>query len=211
MLPFGVQAKVGFAPNTADGDNNSYKSTGGINPDSLSGAQLTHYQVTAAPIDGLSIGIDYAEGSDTTASIAQDPTSGNYYAQYAFGNFKIGYNKGKLETAKTTDKYDTASADTATALNGDAYESDGIGIEFAVNDQLSISFTSEDFSRSDKTMAATASTNSVSTVTSEQRTIMAAYNIGGATLGLAMVDTDNSDYTDNREERKSVISLGMEF
>ena len=86
-----------------------------------------------------------------------------------------------------------------------------MGIEFAVNDQLSISFTSEDFSRTHKTMAATASTNTRNTVTSEQRTIMAAYNIGGATLGVSLIDTENSDYTADREETKTIFSLALAF
>ena len=47
------------------------------------------------------------------------------------------------------------------------YESDGLGIEFAVNDKLSISYTTEDFTRTNKTMAATASTNTRNSVTSE--------------------------------------------
>ena len=53
-------------------------------------------------------------------TVSQEKTGGNVYAQYAFGNFKVGYTKGELEPSKTTDKYGTASADTATALNGDA-------------------------------------------------------------------------------------------
>ena len=60
-------------------------------------------------------------------------------------------------------------------------------------------------------MAATASTNTRNTVTSSQTTIMAAYNIGGATLGLSLVDTDNSDYTANRDETKSIVSLALAF
>ena len=54
-------------------------------------------------------------------------------------------------------------------------------------------------------MAATASTNTRNTVTSSQTTIMA-YNIGGAALGLSLVDTDNSDYTAN-EMKQNLSSL----
>ena len=212
LLPFGIQASVGYAPNTPDGQSNSYKAGGAVGTAAAAGTNATQYKITASPIDGLKIGGDYYEtGGNKLSTVSQEKTGGHVYAQYAFGNFKIGYNKGKLEPAKITDKYDTASADTATALNGDAYESDGVGIEMAVNDQLSISFTSEDFSRTDKTMAATASTNSRATVTSEQRTIMAAYNIGGATLGVSIIDTENSDYTADREESKTVFSLALAF
>ena len=168
--------------------------------------------MTASPIDGLKIGADYYEtGGNKLSTVSQEKTGGNVYAQYAMGNFKVGYTKGKLEPSKTTDKYGTNTADTATALGGDAYESDGIGVEFAVNDALSISYTQEDFSRTHKTMATNASTNTRNTVTSEQTTIMAAYNVGGAVLGVSLIDTDNSDYTANREETKTIFSLAFEF
>ena len=40
---------------------------------------------------------------------------------------------------------------------------------------------------------------------------MAAYNIGGATLGLSLIDTDNSDYTTDRDEQKTIFSLELAF
>ena len=212
LLPFGIQASVGYAPNTPDGQSNSYKAGGAVGDAAAAGTNATQYKVTASPIDGLKIGADYYEtGGNKLGTVSQEKTGGNIYAQYAFGNFKVGYTKGELEPAKTTDKYGTNTADTATALGGDQYESDGMGIEFAVNDQLSISFSSEDFTRTHKTMAATASTNTRNSVTSEQRTIMAAYNIGGATLGVSLIDTENSDYTADREEAKTVFSLALAF
>jgi len=212
LIPFGVELAVGYAPNTADGAGNSYKSAGAVNSASGDGSNATQYRVTAAPIDGLKIGADYYEtGGNKLSTVSQEKTGGNVYAQYSYGNFKFGAYKGKLEPSKTTDKHATASADTATALNGDRYESDGIGVEFAVNDQLSLSYSSEDFTRGDVTMATTASTKTLTNVTSEQRTIMAAYNIGGATLGLSLIDTDNSDYTTDRDEQKTIFSLELAF
>ena len=201
MLPFGLAAKVGFAPNTADGDNNSYKNTGGINPDSLSGGQLMHYQVTASPIDGLSIGADYAEGSDTTASIAQDPTSGNYYAQYAFGNFKIGYNRGYYEPG-------LVNKDTAITQ----YNNEAKGIEFAVNDSLSVSFN-EETAEKETTAAyvAGATTKVKTTVESEMDTLQVAYVIGGATVGIHQLETKNADYLAGKDEKVTIFSLAMEF
>ena len=57
------------------------------------------------------------------------------YAQYAMGNFKVGIFDAFLEPGIAT-KYGTASADTATASNGDRYDFSGYGIEFAVNDAM---------------------------------------------------------------------------
>ena len=88
--------------------------------------QTLHCISYYAPIDGLKIGGYYETGGDKLNNVSQK-TGGNIYAQYAFGNIKVGYTMGELEPSKTTDKYATDTADTATA-GGDAYESDGLGI-----------------------------------------------------------------------------------
>ena len=80
-----------------------------------------------------------------------------------------------------------------------------------MNDALSISYSQEKYERIDKTMAVTATTQTETSVESEADYIQVAYNIGGATLGLALVDTDNSDYTDTKEEKKTIFTIGMEF
>ena len=169
--------------------------------------------MTAAPIDGLKIGADYfTVGGNTTAALGQENTAGNMYAQYAMGNFKFGAYQGYLEPAITDKVAAAGTADTATASNGNQYRFDGMGIEFAVNDQLSVSFTNEEFERRDyAAIAATASSRTVSSITAEQDTIMAAYNIGGATVGVSLIDTSNSDYTAGQDESKTIFSLAMEF
>ena len=213
LLPFGIEAAAGYAPNTADGQGNSAKNAGIQADTAVAGTTATQYRLSAAPIDGLKIGADYFEvGGNVTSALGQENTAGNMYAQYAFGNFKIGAYQGYLEPAIADKDTSAATADTATASNGNQYRFDGLGIEFAVNDQLSVSFTNEEFERRDYVaIAATASSKTVTSVTAEQDTIMAAYNIGGATVGLSLIDTSNSDYVDGKEEHKTVLSLAMEF
>ena len=213
LLPFGVEVAAGFAPNTADGQGNSAKNSGLQADEAITGTQATQYRVSAAPIDGLKIGADYFEtGGNTTAALGQENTAGNMYAQYAFGNFKVGAYQGYLEPGRSTTKGATAAADTATVSNGDQYRFDGLGIEFAINDQLSVSFTNEEFERRQNVaIANTATSNTKTSVTAEQDTIMAAYNIGGATVGLSLVDTSNSDYVTGKDESKTIVSLAMEF
>tara|TARA_Y100001935_G_C17283494_1_gene498908 strand:+ start:349 stop:1437 length:1089 start_codon:yes stop_codon:yes gene_type:complete len=210
LLPFGLSASVGYAPNTSDGQGNSAKSTGGSQTVDADGTNATQYRLTASPIDGLKLGADFYEVGNDLATLGQAKTSGHAYAQYAMGNFKVGIFDAYLEPGIAT-KYGTASADTATASNGDRYDFKGIGIEFAVNDAMSVSYSQEKYKRIDKTMSVTQSTHVESSVEAEADYIQVAYNIGGATLGLAMVDTDNSDYTANKEESKTVFSIALEF
>ena len=213
LIPFGVSVSVGYAPNTTDGQSNSFKSTGGIQATDNDGTNATQYKVTIAPdmVPGLSVGADYYEVGNTTSALAQEKTAGTAYANYKVGNWKFGVFDAYLENAFGTGKYTAKSADTATASNANRYNYSGIGAEFAVNDALSISYSQEKYERIDKTMAETATTQTETSVESEADYIQVAYNIGGATLGLAMVDTDNSDYTDTKEEKKTLFTIGMEF
>jgi len=200
MLPFGIGFKVGFAPNLADGNGNSFKNSGPIQTASLMGDTATQYQITAAPIDGLSVGADYFETDDGTAT-AQDYQSGNYYAQYAMGNWKVGYNKGYYAPA-LSDKNGSVSM----------YENTAYGIEFAINDALSVSYNEE---KSEATtsvaIVAAASTGVKTAVESEMESMQVAYVMGGATLGLAIVEVDNADYVADKEEKKTIFTIAMDF
>ena len=211
LLPFGIEVAAGYAPNTTDGQGNSYKNAGVQADKSLSGTDATQYKLSAAPIDGLKVGADYYHVGGRELLVIQEKTGGNLYAQYAMGNFKFGLYKGYLEPGIIA-KGAANAADTSTALNGNRYDSSGYGVEFAVNDQLSISDTQEDFERKTAAAIVDGAAGAVKTsVTSTQETIMAAYNIGGATVGLTMLETEDSDYTIGQEENKTILSLGMEF
>jgi len=202
MLPFGMTAKIGYVPNTSDANGNSFKNSGPLQTQTATymGDTATQYQLTAAPIDGLSIGADYFETQDGTAT-AQDYESGNYYAQYAMGNFKVGYNKGYYAPALTT-------KNAAVTM----YENTAWGIEFAVNDALSVSYNEETSeATTNVAIAATASSGTKTRVESELETMQVAYVLGGATVGVHIIDVGNADYVSNKEEKKTVFVLTMDF
>ena len=202
LLPFGITAKVGYVPNVGDQTGgNDFKSAGAINPHAEGGNSLMQYRVDAAPIDGLTIGADYAteDGGDT--GTAQNEESGAYYAKYAIGNFKLGYGKSLF-------------APSITNKNGFAtmYETDSYGIEVAVNDQLSISWSNEKSEETKNVAIALGSASGTKTTTESDITSMqAAYVVGGATLGVAITETDDADYKAGKEEKVTVFSIAMEF
>ena len=204
LLPLGLGVKIGYAPNTSDGDSNSYKNTGGVNTRGVDGNSLTQYQVTAAPIAGLKIGADYADFQGAE-NHDQAQSGGNVSLQYAFGNFKVGYMQGFTEKGKAT----YADGD---GSSYDSYEYDAMGVELAVNDQLSVSYSTEEHEAKDKgQIAATKTTRTTKVVTAESDIIQIAYNMGGATLGFTHVDTANSEFTAGKDETKTVASIAMEF
>ena len=201
LLPFGITAKVGYVPNMTDGQGNSFKNSGPVNPQTDTGKQMTGYAVTMAPIDGLKIGADYHTTDGQLSTTVQEGESGNYFAQYAMGNFKVGYSKGHVSVG-LTDKNGAVTE----------YENTSMGVEFALNDALSVSYNDEEFeAKKNVAIAAAATSNTKTTVTSEHESIQVAYNIGGATLGMALVEVGNADYTASKDEKKSIFTLAMEF
>jgi hypothetical protein len=202
LLPFGITAKVGYVPNVSDAaGGNDFKSTGAINPHQQGGNQYVQYRVDATPIDGLKIGADYSTEDGGETGTAQSEESGAYYAQYAFGNFKVGYGKS-LYAPSLSDKQ------TAIIL----YDTTSYGLEFAVNDALSVSVTNEKSDTTKNNAIASGASGSVKTkVEADIDTYQVAYVIGGATLGVAITETANADYVSGKEEKVTVFSLAMEF
>ena len=193
LLPYSTTFKVGVTPGGAGGSANA--SSHSVNGDTH--GDMRQYAVTTAPIDGLKIGADYHTTDGQLSTTVQEGESGNYFAQYAMGNFKVGYSKGHVAPGLT----DKNAAVTK-------YENTSMGIEFAVNDALSISYNDEEFeATTNVAIAAGAASNTKTTVTSEQSSIQVAYNLGGATLGMALIEVDNADYTASNEETKSIFTF----
>jgi hypothetical protein len=201
LLPFGLQAKVGFVPNIGDTTGgNDFKSTGAVNGTGLGGNQATQYNVSMAPIEGLSIAADYTDRDGDTAT-AQEFESGAYGATYAMGNFKVGYGFAGY-AVPLSNKNGSVSK----------YETTSYGIEFAVNDAISLSYSEEKSEAfTDVAIAATKASGTKTSVESEIQSIQAAYVVGGATLGVAVQEADNSDYTTGKEEKMTIFSLVMAF
>jgi hypothetical protein len=206
-LPFGLAGKLAYAPNTADGDNNSYKNGGGQNAQGVDGDSAVMGNITASPVDGLKIGADYITFQNDSGIVYQDQEAGGFFANYAYANIKVGYGERYYAPG-------LAAKVNATAAAG-SYKTDQIGVEFAVNDALSVSYMEEESEQ--KTYgaavdaAAGASPYTKATITAKSKYIMAAYDIGGATLGITNVDTSNSAYVIGADRKLTIVSLAMAF
>tara|TARA_B100001248_G_C27384112_1_gene458680 strand:- start:554 stop:1627 length:1074 start_codon:yes stop_codon:yes gene_type:complete len=206
MLPFGITAKIGYAPSGLASAANDFTATGTINnrlatTDTASaggivlhpgGSSVSHYQVKAAPIDGLSIGADYVEFSGVLGSTEQAPESGSYFATYAFGPAVIGFSETFL-----------AAPMNAITAQVETVENSKFSIGINVNDNLSVSYEEEESQPKLNTEA------TVYTMTSTG--IQAAYTMGGMTLGVAMNDHENAGYTDNKDVKDTVFTVEMAF
>jgi hypothetical protein len=217
LLPYGIVGKIAYAPSSGSaGSINDYKAAGAANEGTFTastaafnttaapfaqtsamGRTAVHYQLKAAPIDGLGLGADYVEYKDLVGATAQDPESGSIYATYAFGPTSVGYSKSYASFAMS--QGGIPSTDLTESVENTKYS-----IAFNVNDDLSISYENEE-SNPDNQTAATEN------YTLEATGIQAAYTVGGMTLALAMNEYSNSQYTQNLDVKNTVFSVAMEF
>ena len=203
LLPLGAQVKVGYVPNMQATAGNSYKASVATNTTEAEGRNMQQAQISLAPIDGLTIKGDVAEvGTHFADANGDDGISANLGAKYTMGQFSIGYTEGGYQPA------------TGAAANDETvyYENKFYGIQFDVNDALSISYNIDESDQTTRTAVAVGATAGTSAVIGmEQETVQLAYTMGGATVGIADVEVDNADYTAGKNETMTVVSLAIAF
>ena len=87
-----------------------------------------------------------------------------------------------------------------------------MGIQFDVNDSLSLSYNVDESQKTVRAAVAAAATTGTTTETEmEQKSIQVAYTTGGATIGIAQAEVSNSDYTAGKDENQTIVSLAVAF
>ena len=205
LLPFGTTVKVAYVPDMNDTTMLSAKESNGASISTHNtGRSLTQLQVGMAPVDGLAIKADVAQTSDETGTTTgsngpEEGISANANAKYTIGQVSLGYAYGGYQPA-------VASGEIT------YYENKFYGIQFDVNDALSVSYNVDESEKNVRTKVALTGSAGTKTITAmEQKSLQLAYTAGGATIGIAQVDVDNSDYVSGKDEGQTVISLGISF
>jgi hypothetical protein len=201
MLPLGLGVKVGYVPDMNDTAQLSAKDANSAPGTQATGRNLTMLNVTAAPIEGLSIGADYAQTSNETgvAISVEEGSSGNIGAKYTMGQFTVGYTEGG---------YQPAVASGAITR----YENKFMGAQFDINDALSVSYNVDESTKMVRatTIVAGAAGTTRTETEMEQKSVQLAYTTGGATIGIAQAEVDGSDYTAGKK-RKTNCNLFRNF
>jgi len=193
-LPFGTTASYAYGQTKSDGQSGNAQA--GSN-----GNNISAYSLVTKPVDGLTISAslyeihDYDDGVTTEEQLEE---GGAYGITYAAGNFTVGY--GKSYKAPET----TTATRTAGATTIEYYENTGVSVGFAVNDALSVSFSSEESEASYQTSATAA-------YDVEMNSVQASYSLGGATLSLARADYDNITYTNGLDASDTIIAINFAF
>ena len=223
LLPFGIVAKAAYSPGQSyGGDAND---AGGA-----ASNDVESYQITAKPIDGLTVGASYLTINGSGSATIQEYETGGAYAKYSFGNVTLG--AGRHLVAPNKDGSGTGATPVTTALKqrstvvstttglpvtttsycaGTTYfENDTISIGYAVNDALSLSY---DKLTSTGHVSNQSITN-VKTTTNRDlviESIQLAYNIGGAVVAIGQKDVEGVNYAQGDNEKETVFSLKMAF
>jgi len=197
LLPFGLTAKIAYAPDL-DGTQNS-GNAGGVATTLTSaglGRSATEYRVDATPIDGLKIGASYMNFAGA-AKQDQAGESGAYYATYATGPFSFGYS----QAYKAPVQADNNTAGTTTVEFNDQRN---YSFAYAASDDLSISYEVE----KDELNYMTASQANLEQTS---KGIQVAYTMGGATIAVHHGSYDNAGFVDGQNKDQTLLALTLAF
>ena len=194
-LPFATVVAAAFSTTSADG------SSGNATGTTANGDSMDEYSLTSAPIDGLTLHAQYYDFNaydDGVTTNDQSEEGGAYAATYALGNATIGYGK----SFKAPAILEAVRAAGATTV--EYYENTGMSIGYAVNDDLSVSYTQE-------TSEANYMTSTTTAYDIEMDSIQLAYSLGGATLSIARADVENKGYVNNNDLTETIIAMSFAF
>jgi len=191
-LPFATTATIAYGNVKKDGQSGNAKGT-------AAGNSINAYSLTTKPIDGLTLTgayYDIEDYDDGSATENQFEEGGSWAATYASGAVTVGYGKSFKAPESTTI--------TAGATTVEYYENTGMSIGYAVNDDLSVSFTREESEANYQTSATVS--NDV-----EMDSIQIAYSLGGATLSVARAEYENVGYELNKDATETIIAMSFAF
>jgi hypothetical protein len=203
LLPLGITIKAAMTPGRAGGTPND--SSHSVTGDSHNG-EMKQYAVTMAPIDGLTISGSYYDfGEMGNKDGRQKEEGGSVSANYSIGQVSVGYGETKHTPADRMLENATGTAVTQHYLN-DAYS-----IGFAVNDNLSVSYTEENSEIKRKAKAAAGNTATRTDVEMEITTIDLSYTMGGATIGVSNSEHSNDSYTAGDDTTETIVAISLAF
>jgi outer membrane protein OmpU len=217
LLPYGIVVKAAYSPSAdaIEANDAANAGTSTLNLDSVES-----FQVTASPIDGLSVGASYLEknGSGAAALTKPDYETGGLFAKYAAGPFTVGAGRHWVEPGTNTGATGTL-AKTAEAVstlgvvnaNVKYFENTAMSVAFNVNDDLSISYDKMVSTAEARTIVANTAADTDTSRDLTISSIQLAYSMGGMTLSLGQKDVDGIRYIKDKASKETLVSVKMAF
>ena len=187
MLPEGMSANVLWTPRNSGGMINDKSTGGAVSVGTESGFDIT--VGTTGLADGLNLFAGYSTTSMDHKSFG-DKDSKVIGATYAVGPATIGYQISDSETG-------------AVSSGVSEYDNTAYGVNFAVNDNLSISYGTH---KSEKKYADT-----TAAVEMELDSLQLSYTMGGATVSVAETEGENLKYNTASDKDATTVALSLAF
>ena len=146
-------------------------------------------------LDGNTLTAGYAEEEVNTAVNSTDRIEATVALTGTIGNFSYGYQVEHIDLGQT----DVSSAPT----DADFYRVDSIGLAYAVNDALSISYNIMEQSQHN--------IDADSSFEQETDAINIGYTVGGITIGFQDASTDNANMVKDVSDDTRTVSIKAAF
>jgi len=180
---------VNVAYDTEIDDSRTADGAMGAAGTSIDGSNTSFAITNATLVDGLDVGFGMGETDvkdGTTTSTDIETIIG--YANYTIGGVTVGLTQGETSGG---------------AQGHDMHEMEAMGIAFAVNENLSVSYNTHEV-----TYAKTAGNADMS---SDKEGIAIAYSMGGASVKIQNNETDGSSTATTYTEDRTEVNLSLAF
>ena len=150
--------------------------------------------VSGTVLEGLSIvaGAEEEDVAGTTDAALTERTGATVAVNYATGPFKVGFQKKVVNQGEV-----------ATGSDDVEYLDTIIGLAYAVNDSLSVSYNRYESKKGDD--------SSVNNYIQETDAINVGYSVGGMTIGFQDASTDNANYTTATKDDTRTLGISVAF
>jgi len=154
-------------------------------------SNLGDLPVIGGALSGATLRTGYSENDNSTVAETDDVTELTAALNYAYGPLSFGIQK----------KYNNLGTTVATT-DSIFYKDTVVGIAYAVNDSLSLSYNRY-----------TSQRHNTAAANAEQETdaINIGYTVGGMTIGFQDAQTDNAGYTLNSKDDTRTIGISVAF
>ena len=182
------------ADSTKNADNASSGDQGGNTGSAYSASLKTNMgdlPIVGSFLDGATLTTGVAETDHSRVANVDDAFDVTAALNYNIGSFSLGVQK------KVHNEGEGAAATTDAVW----YKDTAVGIAYAVNDSLSLSYNTYDSQKHD----------GVGTPDQETKAINVGYTMGGMTIGFQDAQTDNDNYTANSTDDTRTIGISVAF
>ena len=196
-VPFLGTVKAQHVPNV-DGTKNADNAASGSTDANGSGNELVvitplgGLPVVGDVLDGLTLTLGYAEDEVSTVANTSDRFEYTGALTGSYGNFKFGYQREVIDEGQTV-----------ALTDADFYKVESIGLAYAVNDALSISYNMMEQEQHN--------IDADSSFTQDTDAINIGYTIGGMTIGFQDASTDNANMVKNAKDDTRTIGISVAF